>query len=71
MHEFFPYCPSGNLKSQRNFVPVDSGKQVCMAYTANGSSMVTRTVYLNGKDATIRFAKRGMQRPDEVLAAAE
>jgi thioredoxin-dependent peroxiredoxin len=50
---------------------VDSGKRVCKAYNTYGLLMVTRTVYLIGKDGKIRFAKRGMPAPSEVLAAAE
>ena len=50
---------------------VDKGKQVCKAYNTYGLLMVTRTVYLIGKDGKIRFAKRGMPPPSEVLAAAE
>jgi len=50
---------------------VDKGKQVCRAYKTNGLLMVTRTVYLIGKDGTIRFAKRGMPSPSEVLTAAQ
>ena len=50
---------------------VDEGKVVCKAYKTNGLLMVTRTVYLIGKDGTIRFSKRGMPEPEEVLAAAE
>jgi len=33
--------------------------------------VVNRTVYLIGKDGTIRFAQRGMPPPDQVLAALD
>ena len=50
---------------------VDKGKQVCRAYKTNGLIIVTRTVYLIVKDGKIRFAKRGMPPPSEVLTAAQ
>ena len=33
--------------------------------------MVNRTVYLIGPDGLIRYARRGMPQPQEVLAAAK
>ncbi|HLI84776.1 MAG TPA: peroxiredoxin [Bryobacteraceae bacterium] len=48
---------------------VDKGRQVAKLYNANGL-IVKRTVYLIGPDGTIRFGKRGMPAPSEVLAAA-
>jgi thioredoxin-dependent peroxiredoxin len=47
---------------------VDKGQKVAELYHANGI-IVKRTVYLIGVDGKIRFAKRGMPSPDEVLAA--
>jgi peroxiredoxin Q/BCP len=48
---------------------VDQGRQVAKLYNASGL-IVKRTVYLIGPDGTIRFARRGMPKPSEVLAAA-
>jgi thioredoxin-dependent peroxiredoxin len=48
---------------------VDKGRQVAKLYRANGL-IVKRTVYLIGPDGMIRFARRGMPAPSEVLAAA-
>jgi thioredoxin-dependent peroxiredoxin len=48
---------------------VDQGRQVASLYRANGL-IVKRTVYLIGPDGVIRFARRGMPKPSEVLAAA-
>jgi peroxiredoxin Q/BCP len=47
---------------------VDAGQQVAKAYHANGL-IVKRTVYVVGPDGKIRFGKRGMPDPSEVLAA--
>jgi peroxiredoxin Q/BCP len=49
---------------------VDSGRTVASRYNANGI-IVKRTVYLIGPDGVIRFARRGMPSPEEVLAAVE
>src|SRR5215469_1116080 len=49
---------------------VDKGKQVAKLYRADGL-IVKRTVYLVGPDGVIRFARRGMPPPSEVLAAAK
>ena len=49
---------------------VDAGRKVASLYNANGI-IVKRTVYLIGPDGAIRFARRGMPPPAEVLAAAE
>jgi peroxiredoxin Q/BCP len=46
---------------------VDRGRKVAALYNASGI-VVKRTVYLIGPDGTIRFARRGMPRPEEVLA---
>lgn len=48
---------------------VDRGQKVAALYHANGL-IVKRTVYLIGPDGKIRFARRGMPAPSEVLAAA-
>jgi peroxiredoxin len=48
---------------------VDKGRQVAKLYNANGL-IVKRAFYLIGPDAVIRFARRGMPAPSEVLAAA-
>jgi thioredoxin-dependent peroxiredoxin len=48
---------------------VDRGQKVAALYHANGP-IVKRTVYLIGPDGNIRFGKRGMPKPVEVLAAA-
>jgi thioredoxin-dependent peroxiredoxin len=48
---------------------VDKGRRVAKLYQASGL-IVKRTVYLIGPDGVIRFARRGMPSPSEVLAAA-
>jgi thioredoxin-dependent peroxiredoxin len=48
---------------------VDQGRRVARLYHASGL-IVKRTVYLIGPDGAIRFARRGMPPPSEVLAAA-
>jgi peroxiredoxin Q/BCP len=48
---------------------IDEGRHVATAYHANGI-IVKRTVYLIGPNGVIRFAKRGMPSPEEVLKAA-
>jgi peroxiredoxin Q/BCP len=48
---------------------VDPGQKMGELYRTRGL-MVKRTVYLIGPDGRIRYAKRGMPDPDEVLAAA-
>jgi len=48
---------------------VDQGRKVARLYHAQGL-IVKRTVYLIGPDGAIRFARRGMPAPAEVLAAA-
>jgi peroxiredoxin Q/BCP len=47
---------------------VDEGQKVAERYHANGL-IVKRTVYVIGPDGKIRFGKRGMPKPAEVLAA--
>ena len=48
---------------------VDSEQSVAKLYNADGG-MVNRTVYLVGPNGKIRYARRGMPRPEEVLTAA-
>ena len=48
----------------------DPGQQVAKLFSANGL-IVKRTVYLIGKSGKIRFARRGVPKPAEVLATAE
>jgi len=48
---------------------VDRGQKVAALYHCNGI-IVKRTVYLIGPDGKIRFAKRGMPPPADVLAGA-
>ena len=47
---------------------VDEGQKVAALYHANGL-IVKRTVYAIGPDGVIRFARRGMPSPSEVLRA--
>ena len=47
---------------------VDAGQKVAELYHANGL-IVKRTVYLIDGDGVIRFARRGMPNPSEVLSA--
>jgi thioredoxin-dependent peroxiredoxin len=47
---------------------VDQGRKAAKLYHASGL-IVKRTVYLIGPDGAIRFARRGMPAPAEVLAA--
>jgi peroxiredoxin Q/BCP len=47
---------------------VDEGQKVAELYHTNGI-IVKRTVYVIGPDGKIRFGKRGMPNPSEVLAA--
>jgi peroxiredoxin Q/BCP len=49
---------------------VDEAQRVAALYNSDGG-MVNRTVYLIGPDGKIRYARRGMPRPQEVLAAAK
>jgi peroxiredoxin Q/BCP len=60
--------------SERNQFPfpllVDDKQEVAALYNSDGG-MVNRTVYLIGPDGLIRYARRGMPRPQEVLAAAQ
>jgi len=49
---------------------VDRGRQIAKMYHANGL-IVKRTVYLIGPGGIIRFGRRGMPSPAEVLASAQ
>lgn len=49
---------------------VDRRKRIASLYNSN-ALIVRRTVYLIGKSGLIRFARRGMPKPGEVLATAE
>ena len=61
------------FKKKYNFpfpLLVDAGQKVCELFHTNGL-IVKRTVYLIGKDGTIRYGQRGKPSPNEVLAAAQ
>jgi len=47
---------------------IDEGQKVAAVYNSDGG-LVNRTVYLIGPDRQIRYTRRGMPRPEEVLAA--
>ena len=49
---------------------VDRGQKIGALYHTDGL-IVKRTVYLIGPDGKILFARRGMPKPSEVLAAAK
>jgi len=59
---------------ERNKFPfpllVDEGQHVAALYNSDGG-MVNRTVYLIDPGGIIRYARRGMPKPEEVLAAAQ
>ncbi|HZD30812.1 MAG TPA: peroxiredoxin [Candidatus Angelobacter sp.] len=59
---------------ERNHFPfpllVDEDQKVAKLYNSDGG-MVNRTVFLIGPDGKIRYARRGMPRPEEVLAAVK
>ena len=46
---------------------VDAGQKVAALYHCNGI-IVKRTVYRIGPDGVIRFARRGMPSPHEILS---
>jgi peroxiredoxin Q/BCP len=48
---------------------VDADQKVAALYNSDGL-LVNRTVYLIGPDGKVRYARRGMPQPLEVLAAA-
>ena len=69
-----PWSASSHVKFRDKFkfpfpLLVDSGQKVAAMYHANGL-IIKRTVYLIGPDGVIRFARRGVPPPEEVLAAA-
>jgi peroxiredoxin Q/BCP len=76
--EVFGVNPQSALKHQKfrekfHFpfpLLVDEGQKVAALYHASGL-IVKRTVYLIGPDGIIRFARRGMPAPREVLAHAQ
>jgi len=70
-----PQSADKHVKFRRKFgfpfpLLVDRGQKVAALYHADGL-IVKRTVYLVGPDGVIRFAKRGMPPPHEVLASAQ
>ena len=69
-----PWSAEGKSKFRSKFsfpfpLLVDNGQKVGKLYRTS-SLVVLRTVYLIGPDGVIRFARRGMPDPAEVLAAA-
>jgi peroxiredoxin Q/BCP len=69
-----PAGPEKHTRFQNKFhfpfpLLVDKGQKIAALYHADGL-WVKRTVYLIGPDGVIRFARRGMPKPTEVLAAA-
>jgi peroxiredoxin Q/BCP len=69
-----PWSASSHMKFRDKFkfpfpLLVDAGQKVAAEYHANGL-FIKRTVYLIGPDGVIRFGRRGVPPPDEVLAAA-
>ena len=70
-----PQCADSHREfRERNKFPfpllVDEGQRVAALYNCDGG-MVNRTVYLIGPTGIIRYARRGMPKPEEVLAAAK
>ena len=69
-----PQGPASHTRFRQKFqlpfpLLVDKGRAVAKLYNASGL-IVRRTVYLVGPDGVIRFARRGMPKPAEVIAAA-
>ena len=69
-----PQSPDSHGKFRQKYhfpfpLLVDKGQKVAALYHANGL-IVKRTVYLIAPDGVIRFARRGMPKPSDVLAAA-
>jgi len=69
-----PQSPASHGKFRQKYhfpfpLLVDRGQKVAALYHANGL-IVKRTVYLIGPDGMIRFGRRGMPKPSEVLAAS-
>ena len=68
-----PQSASSHVKFRQKFhfpfpLLIDRGQKVAALYHANGL-IVKRTVYRIGPDGIIRFARRGMPTPEEVLAS--
>jgi thioredoxin-dependent peroxiredoxin len=66
-----PWSASKHEKFRRKFnfpfpLLVDAGQKVASQYNAGGL-WVKRTVYRIGKDGTIRFASRGVPKPEVVF----
>jgi len=51
----------------------DPDRAIARAYHAlkDDGTGIARTVYVVGRDGTVRFAQRGMPPPEEVVAAVE
>ena len=69
-----PWSAASHMKFRDKFhfpfpLLVDDGQKVAAMYHANGL-FIKRTVYLIGPDGVIRFARRGVPPPEEVLASA-
>ncbi|HWB82904.1 MAG TPA: peroxiredoxin [Bryobacteraceae bacterium] len=67
-----PQNPQSHRKFQDKYgfpfsLLVDRGRKVATLYHANGL-IIKRTVYLIGPDGIIRFSRRGMPAPEEVLS---
>ena len=67
-----PQSPDSHGKFRQKYhfpfpLLVDKGQKVAALYHANGL-IVKRTVYLIAPDGVIRFARRGMPKPSDVLA---
>jgi peroxiredoxin Q/BCP len=70
-----PWSARSHLKFRDKFhfpfpLLVDEGQKVAALYHANGL-IIKRTVYLIGPDGVIRFGRRGVPSPEEVLAAGK
>ena len=69
-----PWSAASHMKFRDKFhfpfpLLVDSGQKVAALYHANGL-FIKRTVYLIGPDGVVRFARRGVPPPEEVLATS-
>jgi peroxiredoxin Q/BCP len=69
-----PWSAASHLRFRDKFhfpfpLLVDAGQKVAALYHANGI-IIKRTVYLIGPDGAIRFGRRGVPSPQEVLASA-
>jgi peroxiredoxin Q/BCP len=68
-----PQGPASHGKFRQKFhfpfpLLIDKGQKVCALYHTNGL-IVKRTVYRIGPDGIIRFSRRGMPSPMEVISA--